>query len=69
MTFPEYLAAFNARVADARARKAEQAADTEAAKDRAITDAADYMRDLARVVDGAGDAAEVSSGCPLSSRV
>lgn len=57
MDFSTYLADFNARVVAVRARKAEQAAETEAARDRAIMDAADYMRDLGRVMMGPDDAA------------
>lgn len=52
----EYLDALTARMTAARARKAEQETAVAEAKDRAITDAADYMRDLARVMEG-GDAA------------
>ena len=53
MTFDDYIAAMNERVRQARSRKDEQAREAEAARNGALDAAADYMRDIARSIQGA----------------
>jgi len=48
-TLAEYLTAMSERVAFARQRKAEQEAETQAAKDAAALDAERYMAEMAQM--------------------